>query len=54
MFDVSKRLLKLRKSRGLSQIELAQKVQISSSTLATTKTIWEFLLCQWRSLWLMS
>ena len=33
MFDFSKRLLKLRKSRGLSQIELAQKVQISSSTL---------------------
>ena len=29
MFDFSKRLLKLRKSRGLSQIELAQKVQIS-------------------------
>lgn len=33
MFDFSKRLLKLRKTRGFSQIELAEKVQISSSTL---------------------
>lgn len=33
MFDFSKRLLKLRKSRGLSQIELAHKIRISSSTL---------------------
>lgn len=34
MFDFGQRLLRLRREQGLSQKELAQKVQISKSTLA--------------------
>lgn len=34
MFDFGQRLLRLRREHGMSQKELAQKVQISKSTLA--------------------
>lgn len=34
MFDFGQRLVRLRKEHGLSQKELAQKIQVSKSTLA--------------------
>ncbi|WP_346669820.1 helix-turn-helix domain-containing protein [uncultured Subdoligranulum sp.] len=34
MFDFGQRLLRLRKEHGLSQKELAQRIQVSKSTLA--------------------